>query len=124
MLSGGPGNDTFVFDTLKAATTASGSTGMFSALAAAAVTSNLDTITDFTAGQDVIDLRGLFQSLGYAGTNPVADGWLQLVQSVAGTSFVIDPHNGQSAVTELTAQNVSASTLHQGTDFLTVSPQV
>jgi len=36
-------------------------------------------ITDFTHGQDVIDLSGMFAGSGYAGSDPVADGKLTLL---------------------------------------------
>jgi uncharacterized protein len=49
-----------------------------------------DTITDFTPGTDRIDLRQLLASLGYAGSNPVADGYVKFIASAAGTILQID----------------------------------
>ena len=68
-LTGGAGADTFVYGNLREAG---------------------DTITDFTRGLDRIDLRALFASIGYSGSNPVADGYLKLVSTAAGTSVQID----------------------------------
>lgn len=41
-------------------------------------------VTDFQHGVDVIDLRPLFAAAGYAGLDPVADGYLRLEASGAG----------------------------------------
>ena len=68
-LTGGAGADIFVYGNLREAG---------------------DTITDFTPGIDRIDLRALFASIGYSGSNPVADGYLKLVSTAAGTSVQID----------------------------------
>ena len=98
-MSGGPGLDTFIFNTFRTVA---------------------DTVANFSVGSDVINLSGLFSSLGYTGTNPIVDGWLQLVQSISGgTNFVVNPHNGQASATQLTLEGVSPTALHLGTDFLT-----
>jgi len=46
-------------------------------------------ITDFTHGQDVIDLRGVFSGTGYAGSDPVADGKLTLLSDGADGTKVL-----------------------------------
>jgi len=98
-LSGGPGNDTFVFNFLKLAP---------------------DTITDFTVGHDVIDMHLLMTSIGYAGSDPVADHWLTLVSdSNGGTKFVVDPHNGQTPTVVVDVLGISPSALREGTDYWT-----
>jgi len=68
-LTGGAGADTFVYANMRDAG---------------------DTITDFTPGTDRIDLRALLVSIGYSGVNPVADGYLKLVSTAAGTGVQID----------------------------------
>jgi subtilisin-like proprotein convertase family protein len=96
-LSGGPGSDSFVFKFLGTGT---------------------DTITDFTPGTDYLGLHQLFASLGYTGSDPVADSWLKLVADASGgTDFVVDPHNGGAPVTIADLSGVSTSALHEGTDF-------
>jgi subtilisin-like proprotein convertase family protein len=100
-LYGGPGSDTFVFNFLKAAP---------------------DTVADFAVGQDVIDMHQLMTSIGYTGTDPVADHWLMLVSdSNGGTNFVVDPHNGQAATTIVDVLGVAPAILHQGTDYWTTA---
>lgn len=69
VLTGGPGNDLFVYRNLN---------------------EGVDTITDFTPGQDRLDLRSLLAGIGYSGTNPVADGWVRLVGGNGGVSVQVD----------------------------------
>jgi serralysin len=46
-------------------------------------------ITDFTHGQDVIDLRGVFAGSGYTGVDPVADHKVTLLSDGAGGTKVL-----------------------------------
>jgi predicted extracellular nuclease len=48
-----------------------------------------DTITDFVPGKDFLDLRTLLQSIGYGGTDPVADGTVRFVAVSGGTSVQV-----------------------------------
>jgi hypothetical protein len=49
-------------------------------------------ITDFVHAQDVLDLRGLFASIGYAGIDPVSDRYLSFTSDGAGgTKVLLDP---------------------------------
>jgi predicted extracellular nuclease len=98
-LIGGADNDTF---TLNAAN------------------EGVDTITDFAAG-DVINLSGLFDSLGYTGSNPVADRYLRIRQAGANSLLQLDSNGatgGLTYVNLLVVQNVGASTLTVGTNVL------
>jgi hypothetical protein len=76
-------------------------------------------VTDFTAGQDLIDLRSLMKSLNYSGTDPVHDNILHLVQSGSDTAIVIDPHgNGDSAAhTVVTLDHILPSAVKLGVDI-------
>jgi subtilisin-like proprotein convertase family protein len=98
LISGGPGSDLFQFNFLKSATS---------------------TITDFTIGNDVVDMRQLFGSIGYTGTDPLADKWLSLTTDASGTGtdFVIDPHNASAPVVVADLLHIAPATLHQGTDY-------
>jgi beta-glucanase (GH16 family) len=44
-------------------------------------------ITDFTGGQDHIDLTGLLAKSGYAGSNAIADGYIKIVADGAGAQI-------------------------------------
>jgi hypothetical protein len=67
-LAGGAGNDHFVFGKMPWAPA---------------------EITDFSHGQDVVDLRGMFAGSGYTGSDPVADHKLTLLSDGAGGTKVL-----------------------------------
>ncbi|MDN4988493.1 MULTISPECIES: S8 family serine peptidase [unclassified Bradyrhizobium] len=101
VLYGGSGSDTFMF---KFLTTAGA------------------VIRDFTAGQDIIDLNQILTSAGYVGTNPVTDGWLNLLSDGhGGTNVVVDAHNGQTPVTVVDVTGVASNQLHSGTPWTLVA---
>jgi beta-glucanase (GH16 family) len=76
-------------------------------------------ITGFKPGHDDLDFKQLMSSIGYHGTDPVADHVIQLVQSGQNTNVVVDPHQaGQTAHTVVTLDNVLPSSLKVGTDIL------
>jgi hypothetical protein len=64
-LTGGGGNDSFVFTNMR-------DVGQ--------------RIADFTVGQDKLVFTQLFSSLGYAGSNPITDGYLKFVQGIGANS--------------------------------------
>ncbi len=94
-LTGGGGADTFVYRSLRDGT---------------------DTITDFTPAEDHLNLHHLLVSLGYAGTDAIADGYVRVVDSSSGALVQIDTDGpaGASAwrtlivLRGLTAQQVKA----------------
>jgi Ca2+-binding RTX toxin-like protein len=98
LISGGPGSDLFQFNFAK---------------------SVASTITDFTIGNDVVDMRQLFGSIGYTGTDPLADKWLSLTTDASGTGtdFVIDPHNAMAPMVVADLLHIAPTALHQGTDY-------
>ena len=63
LLTGGGGNNIFVYQGVRDAG---------------------DTITDFVPGKDKLDLRQLLASLGWAGTDPVAEGWIAFTPTRTG----------------------------------------
>ncbi|MEH2084588.1 MAG: choice-of-anchor Q domain-containing protein [Nostoc sp.] len=80
-----------------------------------------DTITDFNTNQDKLVLTSLFDSLGYAGSNPIADEYLRFVASGVNTQVEIDPDGltstqGFSLLTTL--NNVSVDSLVIGNNVL------
>ncbi|MBT9538287.1 5'-nucleotidase C-terminal domain-containing protein [Thiobacillus sp.] len=68
-LTGGAGGDTFVYTSMRDAG---------------------DTIVDFTPYADRIQLGGLLASLGYSGSDAVADGYVRVVDVTGGISLQID----------------------------------
>ncbi|MEJ0017189.1 MAG: FG-GAP-like repeat-containing protein [Acetobacteraceae bacterium] len=71
-------------------------------------------IADFRAGGggDVLQLRGLLQQLGYAGSNPLLDGELRLVPDGGSVHVQVDARPGQHAyVTIATLDNVLAGSV-------------
>jgi serralysin len=72
-LTGGAGNDRFVF----------GDTPWAPA-----------QITDFTHGQDVLDLKGVFAHANYSGSDPVADHYLSFISDGQGGTTVLFDADG------------------------------
>jgi Ca2+-binding RTX toxin-like protein len=117
VIKGGVGNDTIVVGT--GANTLTGGVGhdlfVFSKAA-----DHGNMISDFTLGQDELDLTGVMKSINYQGTDPIKDGVLHLVQQGHDTAFVIDPHHdgGAAAHTVVTLANIMPSSLTAGHDFI------
>jgi serralysin len=93
-LTGGSGNDTFVYRD---------------------ITDAGDMIIDFTVGSDKIVLTDVLRKAGYAGSNPIGDGYLSIRQVNAGlTSIQIDSDGFGKAFRPaplLLMKNVQASSL-------------
>ena len=71
-----------------------------------------DTITDFVPGKDYLDLRTLLQSIGYGGTDPVADGVVSFVAVSGGTSVQV---SGRAL---LTLAGVAPASLNGARDLI------
>ncbi|BDI19224.1 hypothetical protein ANSO36C_50260 [Nostoc cf. commune SO-36] len=97
ILTGGSGHDQFVYKT------------PFSG----------DTITDFNQSEDKLVLTDLLKSLGYSGSNPIGDGYIQFVQS--GTSTEVNSilsSSGSFYYTLATLSNFTATNLIVGTNVI------
>ncbi|WP_310540964.1 type I secretion C-terminal target domain-containing protein [Phenylobacterium sp.] len=75
-LTGGGGRDVFVFRE---------------------VPFNAGRITDFSVGQDKLDISALFRASGYAGTDPVADAYLRFESDGSGGTQVIYDTDGAAS---------------------------
>ena len=77
-----------------------------------------NTITDFQPGHDVIDLRSMFSTSGWSTSAPT--NYVQLSQQGANAIMSINPSGiaGGSSHTLVTLNNVTASALVAGTDYL------
>ncbi|WP_434684985.1 peroxidase family protein [Pseudanabaena minima] len=100
-LTGGLGSDKFVYNLF---------------------TDRTDTITDFNTAQDTLDIRGVLAAAGYAGTNPIADGYVRFLGVGANTQVQIDTNGivgGANFVNLVTLNNiVSGVGLTLGTNVL------
>ena len=117
ILIGGPGNDTLIAGHGADQLTGGGGHDRF---VFNALPWNAGHITDFAPGTDVLDLHGIFSAIGYGGSNPVADGYLNFVADGAGdTQVVVDPHGPGTTIPILvtTLDHVMPSALHTG-DYL------
>ncbi len=99
VLTGGEGRDIFQFQRLP---------------------TNGGHITDFVRGQDMIDLRDLFASVGYGGSEPVADQYIQFRSDGAdGVSIYFDADGvgAGAAVLVTTIDHVSPAALSPQNDW-------
>ena len=81
ILTGGPGADIFKFLSLP--------------------WNNIGHITDFAIGVDKLDFTALFASVGYSGSNAIADGYIRLQADGAGGSRLLFDSDGNGARTAL-----------------------
>lgn len=101
MLTGGKGNDRFVFNNLRDAG---------------------DIINDFTPYADKLDLSALLASVGCKvaeGCQPVADGYIKLVDVTGGASVLIDSDGSGPQVARplVTLKGLSARQVVPARDF-------
>ncbi len=80
----------------------------------------MDTVNDFTPTADRIDLGLLLVSVGYAGSNPFADGYARLVNVTGGVSVQIDIDGSGAAVYRPIAllKNLNINALDTARDFV------
>ncbi|WP_374468158.1 M10 family metallopeptidase C-terminal domain-containing protein [Phenylobacterium sp.] len=107
-LAGGSGNDTLIAS--QGADVLTGGAGA-DAFAFKALPWSAGRITDFVVGADRLDLSAIFQSSGYTGVDPIADGRLTLQSDGAGgTKVLFDrdaPNTGDWPFHVTTLQGVS-----------------
>jgi Ca2+-binding RTX toxin-like protein len=113
-ISGGGGNDTFVVGTGANKLTGGGGSHELFVFSKAADHGNL--VTDFHTGNDMLDFRAMMKDAIYTGADPIADHTLAVSQHGADTA--IDLTIGGTAHTVVTLQNVLASSLHAGQDYI------
>lgn len=95
-LTGGAGADRFVYG---------------------AITDQGDTITDFSRGAgDRLDFSRLFDSLGYGGSDPVADHYLRAVDAAGGAHIQIDATGGDGHFVDMVTLSGTTTAL-LGTDY-------
>jgi len=80
-----------------------------------------DLIQLFKRGQDKLNLAPLFDSIGYNGTNPVADGKMSIVVAPGNDLQIFidaDGAGGNPVILLLTLDNIGGTALTLGTDYL------
>ena len=80
----------------------------------------MDTVNDFTPAVDKININTLLASIGYAGSNPFADGYARLVNVTGGVSVQIDIDGNGAGVYRPIAllKNLNVLTLNLNRDFV------
>ncbi|WP_298909109.1 DUF4347 domain-containing protein [uncultured Nostoc sp.] len=98
ILYGGSGNDQFIYQSYS--------------------TNNI--IIDFNQNEDKLVLTNVFKNRGYTGSNPIADGYLQFVQSGTATKVNYSPYSngGYFDETLATLNNFTATNLVVGTNVI------
>jgi beta-glucanase (GH16 family) len=117
-LTGGNGNDTFYAGTGGATMTggAGANSFVFNEIPATA-----STVTDFRSGVDKVDVSNILFAAGYSGSNPFADGTLQL-QAAANGSSGLYLHESNGTIVEIAVFNgVSPGSFNQSHDFVTAA---
>jgi predicted extracellular nuclease len=79
-----------------------------------------DTITDFVPGKDLLDLRTLLATLGWGGSDPVAEGVVRFTSLRGNTSVEIDTDGTGPAAPRalLTLQGLSPASLSSDRDLI------
>jgi Ca2+-binding RTX toxin-like protein len=111
ILVGGAGNDTLTAD--HQPDTLTGGIGA-DAFSFPVLPSSAGHVTDFAVGLDQLDLSRLFKTYGYAGSDPIADGYVSLASDGAGgtrVSFDSDGHGAAAPSLVTTLDNVSPAGL-------------
>ena len=83
-----------------------------------------DTLTDFVSGKDLVDLRALMAAIGYAGSDPVADGVLRLKSGKKGALLQIDVDGSGNAgwTTLLTFKGLATGQINLAQDVVFQTP--
>lgn len=85
-----------------------------------------DTVNDFVSGKDLIDLRDLLASIGYAGSDPVAEGYVRLKSSSAGAILQIDTDGTAGSAKPqklLVFKNLSVDQIDLNNDLIVSTPE-
>ncbi|NEQ40080.1 MAG: VWA domain-containing protein [Okeania sp. SIO3I5] len=99
-LTGGDGDDIFVYTSLR---------------------DGRDTITDFEVGRDKIDLVEVLDVVGFAGVDPIADGYVGFASTSNSTYLTIDPDGSAgtgSPRSLVEVQEVTAAELNNSDNFI------
>lgn len=93
-LAGGAGDDTLIGGSGPDVMTGAGGADHF---AFQALPWSAADITDFTDGTDKLDLSGLLSSVGYAGSDPIGDGYVKLIDDGSGGTWLYFDTDGHGS---------------------------
>ena len=81
-----------------------------------------DIIEDLEIGSDIIDLRGMLESVGFNGLDPIDDGYISFMSSGSGTILMLDADGDGSALARpyLFVDNVTETELSNSDNFIFV----
>ena len=81
-----------------------------------------DVIDDLEIGIDIIDLRGVLESVGFNGVDPITDGYISFMSSGSGTILMLDADGNGSALARpyIFADNVTEAELNNPDNFIFV----
>ena len=114
VIVGSPGDDVIIGGAGADTLTGGGGVNVF---VYTAMSDAGDTITDFVPGKDFLDLRTLLQSIGYTGTDPVADGYIRFIPSANGTGMQVGA-NASTFRVFLTLTGVSPGSIVASRDLI------
>lgn len=85
-----------------------------------ATTEGIDTINDFTPGEDKIDLAALLQSIGYEGNDPLAAGIVKFAASGTNTVVYIDTDGAGPELQRsmIVVKNIGVASLNNPANFI------
>jgi len=88
-----------------------------------AVADAMDLVTDFVPGEDRVDLHGLLASIGYTGSDPIADGTIRVADGQRGAKVQLKTATSRTGYqTMVLLQGVSAADIVPSRDLVLSGP--
>lgn len=122
-LTGTPGDDWFTGGPGRDQLTGGAGSNVYAYLSLADAD---DVLNDFVSGKDLVDLRDLLASIGYTGSDPVADGIVRLKASAKGAQLQIDkdgPSGKAKAKKLLVFKGLSVDQIDLTNDLIVATPE-
>jgi uncharacterized protein len=117
-LVGTPGDDQFIGGGGADKLTGGGGSNVYTYTS---LNDGKDTVLDFQPGSDRVDLRAVLAGLGYAGSDPVGDGYVRLKDSAKGVLVQVDadgPAQGAKWTSLVRLAGLSAAQIDASRDLV------